>query len=142
MKKMRVLMVEPGKHPYELEMEHSLAAMYAALECETITATYPWEDAVGLVTDDEGLFTDKLPNRYIPELQQFIKGNFFLCGLSEEDFADLPEELMEKYKKRFWQPETFLRTAGGNLAIIRFDDGSSPEDEKNQKTAGETQDPS
>ncbi len=49
---------------------------------------------MGLVTDDEGLFTDKLPNRYIHELRQ--KGNFFICGLSEDDFADLPEELMKK----------------------------------------------
>jgi hypothetical protein len=28
MRKMRVLMVEPGKHPYELEIEHTLEAMY------------------------------------------------------------------------------------------------------------------
>ena len=52
---MKVLMVEPGKHPRELELGHSLEAMYAALECDTITATYPWEDEVSLVTDDEGL---------------------------------------------------------------------------------------
>ena len=124
---MRVLMVEPGKHPYEMELEHTLDAMYAALECDTITATYPWdEDLVGLVTDDNGLFTDKLPNRYIPELAQFIKGNFFLCGLSEDNFSDLPEELMEKYKKRFWAPERFIRTGGG-LMILRCFDGTMPE---------------
>ena len=126
MKKMKVLMVEPGKHPYELEMEPSLQSMYAALECETITATYPWEDAVGLVTDDEGLFTDKLPNRYIPELEQYIKGNFFLCGLSEDDFVDLPEELMKKYRKRFWAPERFIQTEG-RIIVLRYYDGTKPE---------------
>ena len=132
---MKVLMVEPGKHPRELELGHSLEAMYAALECDTITATYPWEDEVSLVTDDEGLFTDKLPNRYISELRQFIKGNFFLCGLSKYNFSDLPEDLMRKYKKLFWQPEAFLRTPDGRLAIIRFEDGTTPE----EASADETQ---
>lgn len=136
---MRVLMVEPGKHPRELELEHSLEAMYAALECDTITATYPWDDLVGLVTDDEGLFSDKQPNRYIPELRQFIKGNFFLCGLSEDNFSDLPEDLMTKFKKRFWHPEAFVMTAGNRMAVIRFDDGSLPEDVPAEETAQETQ---
>ena len=132
---MRVLMVEPGKHPREMEMEHTLEAIYAALECDTITATYPWEDSpLALVTDDEGLFTDKLPNRYIPELRQFIKGNFFLCGLSEDNFSDLPEDLMAKFKKRFWQPEAFLRTPDGRLAIIRFEDGTTPEEALTDET--------
>lgn len=58
---MRVLMVRPNEHPVVMELERGLDAMYKALECDTITATYPWEDPVALVTDDEGLFPEKQP---------------------------------------------------------------------------------
>ena len=100
--------------------------MYRILECETITATYPWEAPLALVTDDEGLFSDKIPSRYIRELEQPIMGNFFLCGLGKEEFADLPDALAEKYRERFWMPELILGGAG-SVAVIPLDDGTRPE---------------
>lgn len=39
---MKVLMVEAGKHPYELEIGHTPEATYKVLDCDTIIATYPW----------------------------------------------------------------------------------------------------
>lgn len=68
----------------------------------------------------------KLFSRYIRELKQPIRGGFFLCGLGEEDFTDLPPELMDKFRKRFWNPELFVRTASG-LAAIQTSDGTQPE---------------
>ena len=59
-------------------------------------------------------------------LQQPIMGNFFLCGLGKEDFADLPDALAEKYRERFWMPELILGGAGG-VAVIPLDDGTRPE---------------
>ena len=118
---MKVLLVEPGKHPCTVEIEHTLEAMYRVLDCDTITATYPWEDPVGLVTDDEGLFKDKPWNRVIDRYNA-IKGNFFLCGLGPEDFTDLPEELMEKYKRLFWRPQLFIPTSEG-MVVLHVDDG-------------------
>ena len=119
---MKVLLVEPGKNPRTVEIEHTLEAMYQVLDCDTITATYPWEDPVGLVTDDEGLFKDKPWNRVIDRYTA-IKGNFFLCGLGPEDFTDLPEELMEKYKRLFWCPQLFIPTSEGMLVLHLDDDG-------------------
>ena len=52
--------------------------------------------------------------------------NFFLCGLGEEDFAELPEDLIRKYTKRFWVPEAFV-SMFGQMSIIRMDDGTKPE---------------
>lgn len=72
---MKVLLVKPLEHPQVVEIEHTLDAMYRILECETITATYPREAPLALVTDDEGLFSDKIPSRYIRELEQPIMGN-------------------------------------------------------------------
>lgn len=123
---MKVLLVKPLEHPQMVEIEHTLDAMYRILECETITAAYPWTEPLALVTDDEGLFSDKLPSRYIRELEQPIMGNFFLCGLGKEDFADLPDELAKKYRERFWMPELIFGGAG-SVAVIPIDDGTRPE---------------
>ena len=119
---MKVLLVEPGNQPRTVEIKHTLEAMCQVLDCDTITATYPWEDPVGLVTDDEGLFKDKPWNRVIDRYTA-IKGNFFLCGLGPEDFTDLPEELMEKYKRLFWCPQLFIPTSEGMLVLHLDDDG-------------------
>lgn len=71
------------------------------------------------MTDDNGGFTEKSFSRYIPELEQPIKGNFFLCGLGEENFTELPENLIRKYTERFWGPEAFV-SMFGQMSIIRM----------------------
>ena len=96
---MKVLLVKPLEHPQVVEIEHTLDAMYRVLECETITATYPWEEPLALVTDDEGLFSDKIPCRYIRELEQPIMGNFFLCGLAWRSFRWMTERDRNKNKE-------------------------------------------
>ena len=81
---MKVLLIKPMEHPQVVDIENSLKEFYRILDCDCITATYPWEERAALVTDDNGLFTEKSFSRYIPELEQPIKGNFFICGLGEE----------------------------------------------------------
>lgn len=123
---MKVLLIKPMEHPQVVDIEDSLDEFYRILECDCITATYPWKEQVALVTDDNGLFTEKPFSRYISELEQPIKGNFFLCGLGEEDFTELPENLIRKYTERFWVPEAFV-SMFGRMSIIRMDDGTKPE---------------
>ena len=123
---MKVLLIKPMEHPRVVDIEDTLAEYYRILECDCITATYPWADRVALVTDDNGLFTEKLFSRYIPELEQPIKGNFFICGLGEEDFAELPENLIRKYTERFWKPEAFI-SMYGQMSVIQMNDGTKPE---------------
>ncbi len=50
---MKVLMVEPGKSPYETEIEGGLESLQAAVGGD-IQATYPYEDPVALICNDEG----------------------------------------------------------------------------------------
>ena len=124
---MKVLLIKPMEHPHVVDIENSLKEFYRILDCDRITATYPWEaDAVALVTDDNGMFTEKPFSRYIPELEQPIKGNFFICGLGEEDFVELSEDLIRKYTERFWVPEAFV-SMFGQMAVIQMDDGTKPE---------------
>ena len=119
-----VLMIEPHRHPYLKTVEHTLENLQAMVG-GYITATYPWDDPVALVADDDGLYKQDCEwNRYIDDYH-FIRGNFFICGLSREDFDDIPEELARKYAEMFWMPESFIKVDGG-LMVIREDDGSSP----------------
>lgn len=116
---MKVLFIAPMEHPKVIDIGHTLTDYYKLLDCDCITAVYPWEDPVALVTDDEGLFKHNPFSRYIKELKQPIKGSFFLCGLGEEDFADLPESYIKKYMERFWRPEDIF-IAEGKLHVVQF----------------------
>ena len=108
---MKVLLIKPMEHPQVVDIENSLKEFYRILDCDCITATYPWEERA---------------SRYIPELEQPIKGNFFICGLGEEDFAELPQDLIQKFRERFWVPEAFV-SMFGQMAVIQMDDGTKPE---------------
>ena len=107
---MNVLMVEPGKAHYETEISDGLEAMQAAVG-GNIQAVYPYEDLVGLVCNEEGKLEGLPLNRALRtedgEIYDIIAGNFFICGLGEENFCSLSPELAEK----------FVRIAGKILAV-------------------------
>ena len=43
------------------------------------------------------------------DIYDIVAGNFFIVGLGESDFIDLPHELAERFAEQFRQPEMFLR---------------------------------
>ena len=43
------------------------------------------------------------------DIYDIVAGNFFIVGLGQNDFTDLPHELAEQFAERFRQPEMFLR---------------------------------
>ena len=45
------------------------------------------------------------------EYQPF--GTFFICGLGEEDFTDIPEQAIPKYSRMFSRNEFLIRTESG-----------------------------
>ena len=105
---MNVLMVEPGKAPYETQIGDDLQSMQAFVG-GYIQAVYPFEQPVALVCCESGKL-DGLPlNRALRDpdgdIYDIIAGNFFIVGLGESDFTDLPHELAEQFR----QPEMFLR---------------------------------
>ena len=117
---MKVLMVEPGKSPYETEIEGGLESLQAAVGGD-IQATYPFDDLVGLICNDEGKLIGLPLNRALYDdeghLYDIVPGNFLIVGLGEEDFTDLPADLMEKYTEHFKYPEKFFRLAGEIVAV-------------------------
>ena len=106
-----VLMVEPGKAPYETQIGDDLRSMQAVVG-GYIQAVYPYEEPVALVCRESGKL-DGLPlNRALRDsdgdIYDIIAGNFFIVGLGESDFTDLPHELAERFAEQFRQPEIFM----------------------------------
>lgn len=129
---MKVLMVEPGKVPRETEIDAGLDALQKAVGGD-IQATYPYEDPVAIVCNDEGKINGLPLNRALTDddgnIYDIIAGNFLIVGLGEEDFSDLPPDLMKKYSEQFQHPEEFARLAGKIVAI------KQPIPEKGQEKA-------
>ena len=112
---MRILIVEPDRHPRMAEIPHSLEAMQQIVG-GYIAITYPWEDPVALVCDEEGLLKQLPFNRLVAH-QCAIFGTFFLCGIGEEDLTDLPDQLADKYTRLLYAPEKLIRTKAGYAAL-------------------------
>lgn len=131
---MNVLMVEPGEVPYAVDIGEGLEALQTAVGGD-IQAVYPYEDPVALICNDDGKYMGLPLNRALRDdegnIYDIVAGNFFLCGLGEEDFTDLPADLMEKYRQQFEHPEQFVRIAGKILAVKQ--PVPSPEEQEAQR---------
>ena len=108
---MNVLMVEPGKAPYEMQIGSDLQSMQA-LVGGYIQAVYPYEEPVALICCESGKLDGLMLNRALRDsdgdIYDIIAGTFFIAGLGESDFTDLPHELAERFAEQFRQPEIFM----------------------------------
>ena len=108
---MNVLMVEPGKAPYEMQIGDDLQSMQAEVG-GYIQAVYPFEQPVALVCCESGKLDDLPLNRALRDadgdVYDIVAGKFFIVGLGQSDFTDLPHELAEQFAEQFRQPEIFM----------------------------------
>ena len=109
---MNVLMVEPGKAPYETQIGSDLQSMQTLVGGH-LEAVYPFDQPVALVCNEHGK-RDGLPfNRALRDsdgdIYDIVAGKFFIAGLGKSELTDLPHELAEQFAEQFRQPEMFLR---------------------------------
>ena len=108
---MNVLMVEPGKAPYETQIGDDLRSMQAEVGGYS-QAVYPFEQPVALVCCESGKLDDLPLNRALRDadgdVYDIVAGKFFIVGLGQSDFTDLPHELAEQFAEQFRQPEIFM----------------------------------
>ena len=128
-----VLKIAPGQHPQQVEIDNDLKALQQAVG-GSIGASYPFEDSVAIVYNDDGKLMGLPLNRALWDedglTYDVIAGTFLVVGLGEEDFASLSPELAQKYEQHFHQPETFIRL-GGHLVILPTpDEAVQPSEEK------------
>jgi len=108
---MTVLIVKPNKEPILTEIENTLKTMQTIVE-GNIEALYPFEDEIALVCNEEGKLLGLPLNRALYDTEgnmyEIIAGTFIVCGLGEENFDSLSPDLIEKFGKRFLNPEYFF----------------------------------
>ena len=117
---MKILVVQPEKVPEEMGISGSLESMQKVVG-GLIQAIYPFEEPVALICNEEGKLLGLPWNRALYDdednLYEIIAGTFFICGIDSSDFCSLTDEQMETYRKRFAQPEAFIRLAGQIVVI-------------------------
>jgi hypothetical protein len=131
---MSVLMVNAGEYPKMVEISSGLEALQEAVQ-GNIEVIYPYDDPVGIICNEEGKLNGLELNRSIKDdrgrISDIIAGTFLVVGSGEENFDSLTPKQMEKYKKRFRYPETFMRF-GGELVAIPIKPHNRPAGEKHK----------
>ena len=102
--KMTVLLIKPGMEPEVVDIDSGLEPLQEAVGGD-IAATYPYEDPVAIICNDNGKIMNLPLNRALRdengEIYDIIAGNFLIVGLTEEDFGSLSDELIWKYRSLF-----------------------------------------
>ena len=127
-----VLQIAPGQYPKQVEIDNDLKALQQAVG-GSIGATYPFDDPVAIVYNDDGKLMGLPLNRALRdehgEAYDVIAGTFLVVGLDEEDFGSLSPDLAEKFEKKFHQPEDFIRL-GRRMLVVLVPDEAVRTDEK------------
>lgn len=117
---MKVLRVEQYKPPFVKEIDPGLESLQSEVD-GWIEAIYPFEDDVALICNEEGKINGLELNRALRdengEVYDVIAGPFLIVGCGEEDFDSLSDDMIEKYRDIFAQPEVFIRTNSGLLVM-------------------------
>ena len=118
--KLTVLVVESMKEPYVKEIHPGLHALQAEVGGD-IAASYPFDDPVGLVLNDEGKLIGLDLNRSLRdehgEIYDIVAGTFLVVGLGPESFASLPPNMIQKYTEQFKRPELFASINGQIVSV-------------------------
>ena len=117
-----VLKIAPGQYPQQVEIDNDLKALQQAVG-GSIGASYPFEDPVAIVYNDDGKLMGLPLNRALWDedglMYDVIAGTFLVVGLGEEDFVSLSPELAQKYEEEFHQPSAcFSRTRLADSRIV------------------------
>lgn len=120
-KKIKVIIVEPGKPAYVKEVKDELST-YQEIVGGLIEIVRAFDDGVILVDNEEGKLMGLPLNRKIKEISSplnellwagwnpdIIAGTFIITSLGGDNdgFANLTPEQIEKYLKRFEIPEEY-----------------------------------
>lgn len=118
--KIKVLVVEPMQEPYTKEIDAGLKSLQNAVG-GNIQTVYPFEEEAAIICNEEGKINGLELNRALYDedgkIYDIVAGTFLICGLTEDNFGSLPDELINKFSEHFKQPEAFVK-AGRNIIAI------------------------
>ena len=116
----KVLVVEPEKTPYVKEIEPKLAS-YQAEVGGYIQATYPFDEPVAIICNEEGKLNGLDLNRALRNddgvIYDIVAGTFLVVGLGEEDFTSLDDGLIKQFSEKYKIPEMFVAFNGKIMVL-------------------------
>lgn len=119
-KKIKVVLLEPGKLARAVEIDASLAGMQKVVG-GLIEPFYPFEEQVCIVCNEESKINGMRPNRSVKNddgvMVDFIFGPAFICDCRGENLDSLSDEQIDRYGKMFRYPEHFARVNGTLFGI-------------------------
>ena len=130
---MKILIVEPGKHPRTAHIDGSLKSMQETVG-GYIQAIYPFEDEeLALICNEEGKLEGLPLNRALRDedghVYDIIAGTFLIAGLNEDNFCSLDDAQIEKFSAMYKSPELFMRF-GSRTLVIPAEERAMPDKEK------------
>ena len=115
---MKVLVVAPRQPPCIKEIPSGLEGLTDAVG-GPISAAYPFRDPVALICNDEGRNMGLELNRALydgrGQAYDVIPGTFVIAGVGGDGFTSLPEDMGEKYSRRFQTIEVYAQVGNRTL---------------------------
>ena len=109
--KIKVILVEPGKTAGVMYIDKGLES-YQHIVGGWIEQFCPFDDHVAIICNEEGKINGLPLNRTVKDdagkVIDIIAGTFFICGLGEENYCSIPDDLSMKYHDMFYNPEYFV----------------------------------
>lgn len=119
---MKALKVYSGCSPRLIDVGEDLESLQNEVK-GYIQVLYPFEDKVGIVCNEDGKLIGLEANRIMQnedgEIYDILCGSFLIVGLGDEDFEDLPSDMIDKYTEMYKTPEYFVRTKNGGIVVLR-----------------------
>lgn len=116
---MKVLVVEPRQPPRVNEIPSGLEGLTDTVG-GPISAIYPFHDPVALICNGEGRNMGLELNRALyngmGQAYDVIPGTFVIAGVGDDRFTSLPEDMVEKYSRRFQTIEVYAQV--GNRMLM------------------------
>ena len=111
-KEIKVLMVEPGKHPKVTVLQNALDSLQKAVsigaDYQGLIEIVPLGNGDCILCNEEGKLIGLDGNRRVG--RDIIVGVFYVMSEDREgDLISLSEKKIQYYQKLFWEPQTFDR---------------------------------
>lgn len=122
-KEIKVLMIEPGKHPRVTTLMDDLDSLQKAVsigaDYQGLIEIISIGNGNCILCNEEGKLIGLEGNRRLGS--DIIVGVFYITGEDNEgNLASLSEEKIKYYTERFWNPEVFDRTEIEASLTCRF----------------------
>ena len=115
-KPLRVLVVEPTKDPYVMEMDGSLKKMQALVGGYIQAVPVRDDPSAVLVCNEEGKLLGLPENRFLRNRNgipyDIIHGTFFLAQGSGEEFCSLTDKQIQTYTRLYSREKLFVMQHG------------------------------